>query len=70
MPIIPIEPAKAVKNVLAFLVIKLFKLRLIAVRNDIDVFLPIVELADSSSPSYLLESSIISPSFSLTILVE
>jgi hypothetical protein len=38
IPIIPIDPAKDVKNVLPFLVIKLLKESDIAVQKDIDAF--------------------------------
>ena len=38
MPMIPIDPAKEVRSVRAFLVRRLWKLRERAVRNDMDAF--------------------------------
>ena len=38
MPIIPIEPAKAVSSVLAFWVFRLLKLRDKAVKKDMEAF--------------------------------
>ena len=84
IPIIPILPAKAVRIVLVFFVIRLLRLRLNAVKNDIDVFfffvlhdfLSVKESSSvfvvilSSSPLYGLLSSVIVPSRSLIILVE
>ena len=39
MPMMPMEPAKAVSSVRAFLVIRLFRLRERAVRKPMEVFL-------------------------------
>ena len=68
----PIEPAKATNIVLPFLVRRLFKLSLKAVQNFIDVF-PIlfVSFGLISSFSFMeLESSVITPSSILIILLE
>ena len=66
----PIDPAKAVKIVLPFLVIRLFILKLKAVKKDIKVFrLTTVELV-SSSKSYGLESLVTLPSNKLITLLE
>ena len=75
MPIIPIEPAKATKIVLPFLVIKLLKDKDNAVKKDIAVFLLFSLLIFLFSlvfflPLYGLLSLIILPSLSLIILVE
>ena len=72
MPMMPMEPAKDVRRVLAFFVFRLLKLRDKAVRNDIDAF-PIFlwegASMDSSSTSKGSESSWIFPSLTLTIRV-
>ena len=65
------EPANAVRIVLPFFVIKLFKLKPKAVKKDI-FDLPCFSLIsfNSSTPSNGSVSSITSPSSNLTILVE
>ena len=81
MPIIPILPANAVRNVLVFFVIKLFKLSDNAVNMDIEVlatflltlavFFSFAWISDSiCSFVYGLESPVIFPSKSRIILVE
>jgi len=51
MPIMPIDPAKAVKKVLAFLVIRLLRDKESAVKNDIEGRLPLFfSVFSSSSP--------------------
>ena len=71
MPIIPIDPAKAVKKVLAFLVIRLLRDKESAVKNDIEGRLPLFfSVFSSPSPEYGIVSSVILPSSSLIIRVE
>ena len=75
IPIIPILPANDVKNVLPFLVIKLFKLKRTAVPNFIDAFpdfsFLVRALSNSLLPAlYGFESSVTFPSNNLIILVE
>ena len=68
---IPMEPAKAVRSVLAFLVFRLLKLSASAVRNDIDdfpIFLCFGGSACVSSTSYGSVSERIFPSRRVTIL--
>ena len=75
IPIIPIEPANDVKNVLPFLVIKLFKLKCTAVANFIDAFPDFCFLVLALSRSFFVavygfESSVTFPSNNLIILDE
>ena len=75
IPIIPIDPANDVKNVLPFLVIKLFKLKCTAVANFIDAFPDFCFLVLALSRSFLVavygfESSVTFPSNNLIILDE
>ena len=72
IPIIPIDPAKEVRRVLAFFVLKLLKLSDSAVRRDIEdfpIFLCSGGARFSSSTIYSSVSERIFPSFRLTILV-
>ena len=72
MPMMPMDPAKAVSSVRPFLVRRLFRERLIAVRRDIkDFFACSVEdcTASSLSPPAGFESLTIFPSKRLMIRV-
>ena len=69
---IPIEPAKEVKSVLAFLVFRLLKLRDRAVRKDMDAFPMFLCSGFASSCSLTVKGSLserIFPSFRFTIRV-
>ena len=73
MPMMPMEPAKATRMVLAFLVLKLLKLNESAVRNPIEalprfLWTGVMALASASGSNGSL-SSVMCPSLSLTILV-
>ena len=72
IPIIPIDPAKDTRIVLAFLVFRLLKLSDKAVRKDMEdlpIFLCTGTGTSSSGISYGSESSRSFPSFTLTIRV-
>ena len=72
MPMMPMEPAKEVRMVLAFFVLRLLKLKERAVRKDMEAF-PMVLWAgageEASPGSRGLLSETILPSFELTILL-
>ena len=63
IPIMPMEPAKLVKKVRAFFVIKLFSDRESAVKKDMEVFFAFSGKAGSSRESNGWVSSVILPSF-------
>ena len=68
MPMMPMLPAKAVRNVLPFFVIRLLRERESAVAKRIEVFL-LLPVRGCSAPfsSYGALSSTISPSFKRTM---
>ena len=67
MPIIPMLPAKAVKNVRPFFVIRLLSDSDSAVPKLIEVFLLLPAAGFSVPPAYGALSSTISPSFKRTM---